>query len=464
MVSFKTFKKSLSKSPETATPPAEENKIELPRKEPRAIFDPLDERDISQLYGLAQIKRLESEEILVNEKDKGDALFIVLNGKIGLIDDASTVYKFFGPGDFAGVMEFLKQAPWSASVKAVEPSDVMVLDERTLSILSEKIQCFLFKQMANTLSARVDVLEGRGLDLARKNRTLKQRLYSLNTAPMTDYRDSELVVGIIKKIPKLPVYSHSLSTKLLDAEADSKEVVDLIRQDPSLVADVLKAVNSSYYGLQQKVSDINSAVLLLGFQELYQMVVSEGLRRTMPDTPEFRALHSQAVITSYFAFAFSASLKVGVPIQMTTIGLLHNLGKSVIGLMKQKNPNLSVFVDSLDHPSLGSFLLEEWNLPAKICSAVKHQRFPEFAVPSKIPQEVIHEVTILYFANLCLGLIRGIKEEDLPMVFFQEYKNILGLGALSIQDVLNRRVIPELKKNTNRLPAAVKKIIFTDNN
>ena len=467
MVSLKSITKALSKAPEEDTSPdaspVEEKKEELTRKELRAIFDPLDERDISQLYGLAQIKRLDRGEIFFSEKEKGDSIFIVLDGKIGLIDDASNVYKSYKPGDIAGVMEFLKQRPRPSASMAIDPSVVMVVEERVIPLLSEKIQNFLYKQMTVALSERVEHLEGRSLNLAKKNRALMRSLYKLNTDPLMDYRSSELVIGIIKKIPKLPAYAHTLSTKLLNEESDSKEIVDLIRQDPSLVADVLKSVNSSYYGLQKKVSDINSAVFLLGFQELYQMVVSEGLRRTMPDTAEFRTLHSQAVITSYFAFALSASSKFSIPIHMTTIGLLHNLGKSVIGLMRQKNPNLSVFVDTLDHPSLGSFLLEEWNIPEKICNTVKHQRFPEFVVPNEIPRDVIHEVTLLYFARLCLGLIRGVSEKDMPMAFFQDYLKIIGLNANSVQDVLDRNVIPQLKKNANRLPAAVKKIIFTDN-
>ena len=87
------------------------------------------------------------------------------------------------------------------------------------------------------------------------------------------------------------------------------------------MADVLKSINSSYYGLRKKVSDIKNAVLLLGFQELYQLVMSEGLRRTMPDTPDFRALHSEALVISYIAFSLSISSQVGIPVQMATIGM-----------------------------------------------------------------------------------------------------------------------------------------------
>jgi HD-like signal output (HDOD) protein len=266
-------------------------------------------------------------------------------------------------------------------------------------------------------------------------------------------------VGIMRKIPKLPSYVHSLGSRLMDEGADPREIVDLIRQDPSLVADVLKTVNSSYYGMQNKVSDINSAVLLLGFQELYHLVMSEGLRRAMPDTSDFRELHSQAVVISYFAFSLSISAKRGIPVQMATIGLLHNLGKTVIGLIKQKNPNLSVFMDALDHPSLGAFLLEEWNLPSKICKTVKYQRFPEFADPAEAPRDVVNEVAVLYMARLCHDAIRGISRKDMPIAFFQEYQNVLGWGELTLEEILNRRILSELRKNAERLPLSVKKLL-----
>ena len=128
--------------------------------------------------------------------------------------------------------------------------------------------------------------------------------------------------------------------------------------------------------------------------------------------------------------------------------------------MKQKNPNLSVFVDSLDHPSLGAFLLEQWNLPSKICKTVKHQCFPDFAEPDKIPREVLNEVAVLYVARLCHGLIRGVVQENLPVAFFGKYQNILGWGELTVREILDRYVLSELRKKRRQAPLICQKSNF----
>ena len=52
---------------------------------------------------------------------------------------------------------------------------------------------------------------------------LNKAYMRFNTDSIADYRNSELVAGIIRKIPKLPAYAHTLSARLLEKEADSGE-------------------------------------------------------------------------------------------------------------------------------------------------------------------------------------------------------------------------------------------------
>jgi len=151
--------------------------------------------------------------------------------------------------------------------------------------------------------------------------------------------------------------------------------------------------------------------------------------------------------------------KVGVPVQMATIGLLHNIGESIISLLKQRNPNLLVFIDALDRPSLGAFLLEGWNFPNIISKTVKYQNFPEFAEPSQIPEDVLQPVAILYMSQLCYNQLRGTAHQDLPLLYFSEYAKILKLKEQSLDDIVRKSILPDLRKKSETLPLSLKELI-----
>jgi hypothetical protein len=153
--------------------------------------------------------------------------------------------------------------------------------------------------------------------------------------------------------------------------------------------------------------------------------------------------------------------KVGVPVQMATIALLHNIGESVVSLLKQRNPNLMVFIDALDRPSLGAFLLEGWNFPESMSRTVKYQNFPEFADPSEIPEDVLHPVAILYLSQLCYARLIGVPEQDLPLLYFDDYRKSLRLKEASLEDLIRKTLVPDLKKKQETLPLNMKELIQT---
>ena len=49
-------------------------------------------------------------------------------------------------------------------------------------------------------------------------------------------------------------------------------------------------------------------------------------------------------------------------------GLLHDLGKVVLELLKEQNPNLGFLLQSLDSAKLGSVLLRQWKILNLPCS------------------------------------------------------------------------------------------------
>lgn len=432
------------------------------QKEREAIFRGLEEKEINALYSMADVRRLKEGDILFREGEVDQRVFVVLDGTIkitrtnlGYTEDVGKLKKGAWIGDVA-----FSRTPRSTTASADGgAASVMALDKETIHSLEKNTQLYFYKHLNSLSNLRLTQLELHESALNSKISAMTENLFAVRTARRADYAQSELIQNIINRIPRLPAFVGTLSIKLTKEDTSAAEVADLISEDASLTAAVLKVINSPYYGFQQKITDINSAVTLLGFQALYQMVVEEGVRKAMPDTPEFKSIHQNSVALSHIAFAASMAFKRGVPVRMATIGLLHNIGQAVISLIKTKNPVVAVFIDSIDQTQMGALLLKKWNMPDLIWQTVECLNFPDFAPPDKIHPDILDNVAVLYMARLCHDLLQGKSEIYLPLLFFEDYKRYLNLGKVSPEDIMVSKIIPALRKREARLPIFLRNVL-----
>jgi len=252
----------------------------------------------------------------------------------------------------------------------------------------------------------------------------------------------------------LPAFATTLSSQLF-----TRDLVEQIKRDPALVAIVLKTINSAFYSFQKKISDIHHAVVLLGFEQIYQVVIAEGIRRTMPNTPKFKALHLHSEIISHIAFMLSLESRHGHPAEMASFGLLHEIGQIVIQLLKDQNPKLAALVMVLDQAQLGSLLLKEWNLPDVLWKSVEFQSYPEFSSPHHIPEELRNNVTLLYLSHLCYNLFQGKKEKELSTTFFDEYIELTNWQGLTLEEIARERLLPAMVKKSKTYPLPLRQLI-----
>ena len=425
-----------------------------------AVFKGLETKSINSLYSTASIIRLETGDILINEGDRDNALYIVLKGRLRIVRDLkgrSEELASLPAGSWIGEVAFSRKNARTASVIAQQPANIMKIDRETLGSLDEKAQLYFYKRMNSLSVAMVSQLEKREDELISIIDELEAYLYKNFSDRRAGYHESKMIKGIINKIPRLPAFVNTLTARLQDDDSSAREITELIQKDPSLAADVLKTVNSPYYGFKKKISDINSAVLYLGFKELYQMVVAEGIKRTMPATKGFQDLHAHSMAISHIAFAISRICGVSTPVKMSTIGLVHDLGKSVIALLKKKNPGVAILMDAMDSSRVGAILLKEWNLPESIWQTVEYQFFPEISHVDRIPEDIADNVAVLYLSHICYGYMKNKTTPASP--FLAGYKRMVNWETLSIDEMVKDQLIPELGKKVSAFPAFLREVI-----
>jgi CRP/FNR family cyclic AMP-dependent transcriptional regulator len=107
----------------------EDTTIDAVRRSP--LFRHLPEDGLAELTARMAHRRYRKGEVIFHEGDPGDALHLVLSGrvKIGRMSAAGdeTIVTSIGPGESFGELVLLDGAPRSATATALEPTETLVL-------------------------------------------------------------------------------------------------------------------------------------------------------------------------------------------------------------------------------------------------------------------------------------------------------------------------------------------------
>jgi CRP/FNR family cyclic AMP-dependent transcriptional regulator len=99
-----------------------------------SIFSSLGEREIDQLLELTTTRRLSAKEVLFRKGDPGNQLYGVMSGRLKVVaagvDGKELVFGVMSSGDVIGDIAIADSNPRSASVIALEPSELLTLHRR----------------------------------------------------------------------------------------------------------------------------------------------------------------------------------------------------------------------------------------------------------------------------------------------------------------------------------------------
>lgn len=87
----------------------------------------------------------------------------------------------------------------------------------------------------------------------------------------------ESIVNNLNKLPTLPSIAVRILKAVRNKDTGLKEIGDILATDPSLSAEVLKAINSHFYSLPNKITSVPHAVNLLGTQTVKSLALSFSL-------------------------------------------------------------------------------------------------------------------------------------------------------------------------------------------
>ncbi|MBI5115883.1 HDOD domain-containing protein [Candidatus Poribacteria bacterium] len=214
----------------------------------------------------------------------------------------------------------------------------------------------------------------------------------------------------IASISSLPPAAAEAARLLQDPESSIKELTRAIEYDPGLTSNILRIANSAYYGFSEPVASIRDSIVRLGTNCIFQMVASCSFAPLAQQHVPGYGLSSGKLWEHSIAVAVGAeqlalALKLKSPAHAFTAGLLHDIGKVVLGkfvevdiapimeLVSKGKVSFEVAeqqVLGIDHAEVGAVLLETWNLPGSVAAASRWHHQPEWFSGEMLIIDLVH--------------------------------------------------------------------------
>jgi HD-like signal output (HDOD) protein len=186
-------------------------------------------------------------------------------------------------------------------------------------------------------------------------------------------------------IPARPDSLVQLSLLMADEDMNLSAAAKLIEGDMALAASVLKAVNSSLYGLKGRVQSVQQAVTYLGMREVAAITFEMGLRAAFPPAPELEPIWQRAAQRGLLMGRLAATMGQDAWAAHSA-GLFEECGKAVLfrhardhyrAMLRAAGDDgelasLELAGFGVSHDALGAALCETWGLGPAAVASVRH--------------------------------------------------------------------------------------------
>lgn len=140
----------------------------------------------------------------------------------------------------------------------------------------------------------------------------------------------------IESVIELPAVASELVGLANDPDVDIQDIAGILEYDPGLTANMLKLANSAHYGGRGTIASVRDAVIRLGLRKLSELALAIAIS---PNAQKpVRGYHlaagqlwAHSLSVSIGTAHLAKALGVRRPAYASTAGLLHDIGKVVLG-------------------------------------------------------------------------------------------------------------------------------------
>jgi len=255
------------------------------------------------------------------------------------------------------------------------------------------------------------------------------------------------------KLPEIPAIVAELNQVIDDPDSSANDIARVVSKSPSLVATLLKIVNSSFYSFHSEIDSISRAVALIGASEIASLAIGISVISVFKSIPkktlDMRAFLRHSLACGLLSRIIAAHNNIVQTEQCFVAGLLHDIGRVVIykdfsdqaKVLFERcatSHNLLYWEEKIyfgcQHIDIGKILLKRWNLPDTLGQSVFYHHNPSGA------QELVQPL-IVHLADLTVnGLGFGSSGERLVPQFDDQAADRLAFSPLKLEMIINQAI------------------------
>jgi len=252
-------------------------------------------------------------------------------------------------------------------------------------------------------------------------------------SPSTSLKILEKFVSDAKELYTMPAVAMRVLDLTEKPQVDTAALKECIEQDPALTCKVLQAVNSSLFGLSNKVVDLGQSISLLGTTPLKLLVLGFSLPENLFEKLEaqwlqqywthtlHKAVLARELSTLIWGVNGDEAFISGVLEDLGQLVLLQKIGEPYAHFLEQvagEAEDLDLLEETalgFHHRNLTHRLLLCWGIPAKIADVVDVRRNVEEI--NGLREEIRPLAQILHLSELLTRLLTQQRVALLAKVF-----------------------------------------------
>lgn len=195
---------------------------------------------------------------------------------------------------------------------------------------------------------------------------------------------------LLSRLPSLPTIAVEILRVFGDPNAPMQKIADLVQADPALASKILKAANSSRFGLPREVSNLQQALALMGKAKITPLVLSFSLASESVEDGQqaelFKSYWLRSFIQATAGEVLGSRTDRSFAAECFTLNLLAGIGQ--LGLLKQETESYLECLEQakkgevqladaererfgVTHGELSVDMLEESGLPQRFVDAAR---------------------------------------------------------------------------------------------
>ncbi len=277
--------------------------------------------------------------------------------------------------------------------------------------------------------------------------------------PDTDIKTVDKIIDQVGELPAAPVILNKALKLTSDLKSNIDDISRNISADQTLTAKVIRLSNSPLYGRVKKISSLNEAIKVLGFNQVKSIIITAStfqIFKSGTHTEIAQILWEHSLATALGARLIVQKFEGLDKEEAYLCGLLHDIGKlvllqaspqtyeEIIEKVKETNlPFIQVEGKELgfNHVNVGHELLTKWQFPADLISQIS-------AHHSTKPNQKEH--------SMSLGRVTAIADSIAKYIgasFFEPYQALsesvlfIGKKLISEDDLISLRIDTEAHFN-----------------